>query len=75
MENQEILSWAALENCHYNIRKLKAQIACCRCGAQIDEAGFFGYKNGAVSWLYPQGVCSKEVFLVSNYQFSHIVCD
>jgi len=74
--DKEILSWAALENCHYDVMELKANITCFKCGAQIHEAGFFGYKKASVSWLqHLSGENSKEILLISNYQFLHMNCD
>ena len=74
---KEIFSWAALENCCYDIKKLKEKIVCCRCGTQIDEAGFLGYKKVDISWLDQQFMMSRnrENLLIEHYRLLHTTCD
>lgn len=74
--SKEIFSWAALENCRYDIKKLKEKMVCCRCGTQIGEAGFLGYKKGGISWQNHQHTISqsRESLLIEEYQFLHVRC-
>jgi hypothetical protein len=74
---KEIMSWAALENCGYRLKELKAAIKCHRCGVGIEDAGFFGYVPvdrvaAAAHWTR---TTDNQEYLIREYQFSHVACD